>query len=677
MKKQNPTTQPSLNVMSISTSRYLECDNDTASVRAEPVLSLTKGQFELVDLSLWENNKFVSLRSMETHPLSPLQGGEKVSGWTKGFSSPKDRSSLPGREDKGGSKILTHPRFLWMAVILTLLFLLPNIIHAQPTNLPQTKVILEGGASAQARADMAGKVESILAGINAWHGGDASILEAEPAGQQLIALISDDKLYSLYDTLAADVFTYGDEFEIPKITLLPDGGDLFDFEQVIFTLNSSYDLVAVRSADKSQSIDRILARDIEVDAQEEAAGLALLEKYKTAFEGKDAEGLRNLFSEDPIILSGSRARNFDGFVLKRSQPDDYFDRLNSRTLVAGNTINITFTEATVRRHPDVAGYYGVTAKQDYRTSAYSDVGYIYFIANLEDPNNPKIVYRQWQEGPFSLSEFAIKTPDPVAMKIGLDKVEESSESILEITLSTEAAMVLTPERLAGFLSDGTLRFEGITVTKSGITQTEQGIQAMFTSEGTQLSLPTGIVLRENNVLLGFEGSTTLYAGQRNILGMSTLEEHAEYIQEDLSGEALVSLNVDSATVRITSEKGKELARGVQTQREASYTLMAGSYQIQALKSGYIDTTSSFVVEAGKLAMVELTLELIPVAPPPPPVIAKEEPKEEKKKAAFFTRKRLIYGAVAALAVGAYFALNPDDPNYLPVPPGRPGPTAKR
>ena len=706
MKKQNPTNQPSLNVMSESNAiNNLQIKVHSPSVRAEPVLSLTKGreqslpkgQFELVDLSLWENNKFVSPRSGQTHPCLPSLGGNYDLG--RSSSSQSARKLFPNDGEKIQLKrtrdalTRTRPFPLWggetrggfqtqlLALVLLLgMFLpMPNTIHAQSVNLPQTKVILEGGASAQARKDMAGKVETILVGINAWHRGDASILESEPAGQQLISLISDAKLYSLYDTLAADVFTYGDEFEIPKMILRPEGGNLFDFEEMIFTLNSEYQLVAVRRANKSQSIDRILARDIEVESAEAAAGLAMLAKYESAFEGKSIEDLKALFSEDPIIVSGSRARNFDGFVLRRSNPADYFQRLDARTFVEGNVINITFTDASVRRHPDVAGFYGVTAKQDYRTSAYSDIGYIYFIADLSDADNPHIVYRQWQENPFRLSEFAIKTPDPVAMKLGLTAVEESEESLLEITLSESASEVLTSDRLAGYLSDGTLRFDGVTLDKTSITQSDQGqgVQVRFTTSNQALALPTGIVLRENNVLLGFEGAVTLYSGQRNIIGMSTLEEEVAFVEEDLSGQALVSLNVDSAMVRITSEAGTELVRQTQIEREASYDLMVGSYRLEALKRGYRDTTATFIVTAGRLAMVEIAMEELP--PPPPPVVIAPEPVEEEKepRAAFFTRKRLLYGVITALAVGAYFALSPDDPNYLPVPPGRPSPTTKR
>lgn len=212
----------------------------------------------------------------------------------------------------------------------------------------QTKVIVEGGASMQVRVDLADRVESILSGINAWHEGNPAQLENEVAGNELIQIIANQKLISRFDTLSTEVYTYLDQYEVPNLTLLPQDGDPFDFQDLVLTFNTEYQLTGARLASKNRSIDRILSRNIAVDDQEFATSLALLDAFKQAFEQKSSEQFRTLFAEDPLIVSGARSQQFDGFELRRSEATNYFQRLQERTFVPGNEISIEFADVVVQ-----------------------------------------------------------------------------------------------------------------------------------------------------------------------------------------------------------------------------------------------------------------------------------------------------------------------------------------
>ena len=63
---------------------------------------------------------------------------------------------------------------------------------------------------------------------------------------------------------------------------------------------------------------------------------------------------------------------------------------------------------SVKRHPARPRIYGVTMKQYWNSSTYSDVGYLFLMINFENELQPTIEVRTWQPDKYADSGETIK-----------------------------------------------------------------------------------------------------------------------------------------------------------------------------------------------------------------------------------------------------------------------------
>jgi hypothetical protein len=142
--------------------------------------------------------------------------------------------------------------------------------------------------------------------------------------------------------------------------------------------------------------------------------LQFLEIFRTAYNRKDIDYLRQIYSDDALIIVGR--------ILK-TKPDvpDYYERstltrekiqlikLSKQQYIASlekvfaqnEFIKVNFNEIELRQHPEMNKIYGVTLKQDWHSSSYSDEGYLFLMIDFRDEANPTIHVRSWQPQAFS------------------------------------------------------------------------------------------------------------------------------------------------------------------------------------------------------------------------------------------------------------------------------------
>ena len=146
--------------------------------------------------------------------------------------------------------------------------------------------------------------------------------------------------------------------------------------------------------------------------------LSFVEDVRTAYNRKDVQFLDQVYSNDALIITGK--------VLKRTgdSPNpvgvdvkyvtqtkaEYLQRLKA---VFANSafINVKFDEIEVLKDEDRDNIYGVTLRQRWNTSSYSDEGWLFLMIDFRNENEPQIWVRTWQplEVPrnkvFSLVDF--------------------------------------------------------------------------------------------------------------------------------------------------------------------------------------------------------------------------------------------------------------------------------
>ncbi len=131
-----------------------------------------------------------------------------------------------------------------------------------------------------------------------------------------------------------------------------------------------------------------------------------VENFRTAYNRKDIDYIDKIFSEDAIVITGkvikvkSRGKEnmritSEKVVYNTQNKTQYISGLK-RCFKRNKYIDVTFDEIEVLKHPLSDKIYGVTLKQDWKSSTYSDTGYVFLMIDFTDEFEPCIQVRTWQ-----------------------------------------------------------------------------------------------------------------------------------------------------------------------------------------------------------------------------------------------------------------------------------------
>ena len=151
-----------------------------------------------------------------------------------------------------------------------------------------------------------------------------------------------------------------------------------------------------------------------------------LEDYQTAYALKRYDYLESIFSDDALFIVGhvlkkneNELKDIKQFKLPaeevellRMDKNSYFERL-SKVFKSQEYINIRFTETDFKRQlisSDEEGsngedIFGVRLLQEYHSTTYGDVGYLFLMVDLRDTKRPVIHVRAWQPDKVDLSKL--------------------------------------------------------------------------------------------------------------------------------------------------------------------------------------------------------------------------------------------------------------------------------
>ena len=131
--------------------------------------------------------------------------------------------------------------------------------------------------------------------------------------------------------------------------------------------------------------------------------LDYVEHFRTAYNQKDLRFLRQVFSDDALIITGKviKVRKSEVYpggpkvVYTTQTKQQYLDNLG-RAFKASKYIKVTFDNVVIVEHPTIKGIYGVTVHQRWSTNRYSDEGYVFMVWDFRNPDEPQIHVRTWQ-----------------------------------------------------------------------------------------------------------------------------------------------------------------------------------------------------------------------------------------------------------------------------------------
>lgn len=152
--------------------------------------------------------------------------------------------------------------------------------------------------------------------------------------------------------------------------------------------------------------NKILSGKLGVDdAERRRIILNYCEHFRMAYTTKDVDFLRQLFSDNALIIVGNVIKTMpdvEDKYMSRQQvtynirtKKEYLERL-SMAFASNKQIDVRFSDFKIMRHPTKDGIYGVSLRQGYKSDRYADDGWIFLLWDFRDESMPRIHVRTWQ-----------------------------------------------------------------------------------------------------------------------------------------------------------------------------------------------------------------------------------------------------------------------------------------
>lgn len=162
------------------------------------------------------------------------------------------------------------------------------------------------------------------------------------------------------------------------------------------------------------------AKDLE-DIDQRQQILHFVEQFRTAYCEKNKQFMEDIFSDDALIITGrvrKRTTLENGIAVvidyTKQTKREYLTRLFQKFDAPNSYINVKFDDIEVEHNSINPNIYGVTVRQEWHSTGYSDVGTVFLLWDFTDKNAPKIYVRTWQPNEdtrrFRITEFDFSNP---------------------------------------------------------------------------------------------------------------------------------------------------------------------------------------------------------------------------------------------------------------------------
>lgn len=130
------------------------------------------------------------------------------------------------------------------------------------------------------------------------------------------------------------------------------------------------------------------------------------ERFRTAYNTKDINFIRQMFSEDALIITGTvvtsrqNEMQMPQVMYKKQNKKEYMENLE-KAFARNKWINVKFSEIgdgenAVTQSSENPNLYGVRLHQQWNSSNYHDDGYIFLLWDFTNEYAPVIHVRTWQ-----------------------------------------------------------------------------------------------------------------------------------------------------------------------------------------------------------------------------------------------------------------------------------------
>ncbi len=196
--------------------------------------------------------------------------------------------------------------------------------------------------------------------------------------------------------------------QIPMI-LDPDGEVVREstFQEVAVTFDRNGDISEFRFALDAQVSESMEKCGNVANVERRTKILSFVERFRTAYCRKDINFMNQIFSDDALIVTGTVVQTRPNdlgqantkVVYNRQNKQQYLANLR-RAFARNKYIEVKFEvldgECGVTQSQNNPNVYGVRLRQEWRSSNYSDDGYVFLLWDFRDEDHPEIKVRTWQ-----------------------------------------------------------------------------------------------------------------------------------------------------------------------------------------------------------------------------------------------------------------------------------------
>lgn len=275
--------------------------------------------------------------------------------------------------------------------------------------------VLDGAPNASLKSTIESKASNFMTeAYNAYQAGRDLNLSGlvAPDAVASIQMLWENVHFRPEDSYVEEVLlNSSDGYQIRNIPLIikpQDPGAETEYKEAVINFNKSGVITAVYFSIDDNNYKSIMDKGVQLDDMERRLEiLDYVERFRTSYNQKDLNFLKQVFSDDALIITGRvikprKSKKGDGMTITfpkveytKQNKSQYIAKLE-RTFANNKYLNVTFDDVEVKRHGSNPNIYGVRVIQHWNTRTYSDEGYVYMVWDFTNPKQPQIHVRTWQ-----------------------------------------------------------------------------------------------------------------------------------------------------------------------------------------------------------------------------------------------------------------------------------------
>ena len=322
-------------------------------------------------------------------------------------------------------------------IILLIIFININLLFSQNSFITIVEIVNE--KSNPNRGLIENNISSLLNYFNNAFSKDATTLDLSANIVTTNGMESINKLWKnrQFKTNELELYVYllnrnnNTSYEIRHIPLVQlDDEGKSNYQEAVFTLTKDGKIDDLKFGVAEHQYKEIMKRGL--SAIEETRRLVILsfvENFRTAYDRKDIKYIESVFGDKALIIVGKVIKEensrigLDGNVevekvkFIRLSKQEYIKNLTS-TFKSNNYIKVKYDSIEVTQSKMNDHFYAVNMIQDWKTTRYSDKGYLFLLIDFTDEDKPIIHVRAWEphkqtikKDRIVIGDFVIEPPE--------------------------------------------------------------------------------------------------------------------------------------------------------------------------------------------------------------------------------------------------------------------------